>query len=76
MSNRHWGVDYFFPRFKFLTSLRRTVMSDFERVRQDIKLSGDEHLIRLESQLSDDSFAMLTGIFADLHNSSDEATEG
>ena len=51
-------------------------MSDFERVRQDIKLSGDEHLIRLESQLSDDSFAMLTGIFADLHNSSEEPTEG
>ena len=51
-------------------------MSNFERVRQDIKLSGDEHLIRLESQLDDNALAMLTGIFADLHNSSDEATEG
>jgi len=50
-------------------------VSKFDQVRQDLKLSGDEHLIRLESQLDDGSIAMLTGIFADLHNSSDEATE-
>jgi len=72
MRIRHWGWLVFSPDFQ---KPKEGAVSKFDQVRQDLKLSGDEHLIRLESQLDDGSIAMLTGIFADLHNSSDEATE-